>query len=286
MHLLTVCNKRTLGLDLWEDTARLQGLVPKVLGIGDKRDLGHESKRFGLKFVLLAQHLRTLDASELCLVTDGYDVVFHNCSNLQAVLEHLPPHMLAFAGDVFENPDKGGPYTTRHLRVPYLNSGVYAGRAGTILEVLDAALRQKDPFDLDDQRYFTQYMFANPQRIFIDHECKVFVCMAGLESRDYAVKEGKLVVFGSSYPSVIHFQGYYKDTSILKDLYPADKRVQALAKHLHRFPGACSREIGDYAKRVVTRIGSNLPVPPKYSIHAAILVLVLTLLLIVLGLMS
>jgi hypothetical protein len=194
--------------------------------------------------------------------------------------------MLAFAGDVFENPDQGGPYKTRHLRIPYLNSGVYAGRAGAILDVLDAALNQKDPFDLDDQRYFTQYMFSNPQRIFIDHECKIFVCMAGLESRDYSVNEGKLIVFGSSQPSVIHFQGYYKDTSIVKDLYPGNIRIQALARHLHRFPGACSREIGDYAKRTVLRIGSNLPVPPKYSVHAAILVLCLCLMLLVLGFMT
>jgi hypothetical protein len=280
MHLITVCNRRTLGLDLWEETAKLQGFIPTILGLGDKRDLGHESKRFGLKFVLLAQHLRTLDASDLCLVTDGYDVIFHNCISLHSILEQIPTHMLAFAGDVYENPDQGGPYKTRHLRIPYLNSGVYAGRAGTILDVLDAALHQADPFDLDDQRYFTQYMFANPQRIIVDHECKVFVCMAGLEARDYSVKDGKLVVFGTSTPSVIHFQGYYKDTTIVKELYPDNKRVQALAKHLHRFPGQCMRELGDTAKVLVNRVSSNLPVPKEYAIQTSIAIILLCLLLV------
>jgi len=278
MHLITVCNKRTLGLDLWEETARAQGLIPTILGLGDNRNIGHESLQFGLKFILLAAHLRTLDPSALCLVTDGFDVVFHHCAELKSTLEQIT-EQIVFAGDVYENPDQGGPYVTKHLRIPYLNSGVYAGRAKTILNVLEPALSLPNPLDLDDQRYFVQYMFAHPGVIHIDHTCKVFVCMAGLEKRDYDVQEGRLIVFGQSRPSVIHFQGYYKDTSIVKLLYPNDLRIIALAKSVYRNPGACQRELGDAIKA----LGTALPVPKTHAVSlgagVVIIVLFLTILL-------
>ena len=277
MHLITVCNKRTLGLDLWEETARLQGLVPTILGLGDSRALGHESQQFGLKFVLLAEHLKTLEPNALCLVTDGFDVMFHHCTELQSTLEQIT-EQLVFAGDVYENPDQGGPYVTKHMRIPYLNSGVYAGRAKTILQVLQPALRLVNPLNLDDQRYFVQYMFAHPGTIHIDHLCKVFVCMAGLEKRDYEVQDGRLVLFGQSRPSVIHFQGYYKDTSIVKLLY-SNPRILALAQRLHRNPGACQRELGDRVKA----LGTTLPVPQKYAVKAgAVTIFILALLTLVL----
>ena len=274
MHLITVCNKRTLGLDLWEDTARAQGYAPTVLGIGDTRQLGHESVQFGLKFVLLAAHLQTLDPNALCLVTDGFDVVFHHCAELTSTLEQIS-EQLVFAGDVYENPDQGGAYVTKHLRVPYLNSGVYAGRARTILKVLEPALALPNPLDLDDQRYFTQYMFAHPGTIHIDHMCKVFVCMAGLEKRDYEIQEGRLVVFGQSRPSVIHFQGYYKDTSLVKLLYPDNPRIIALAQSLYRNPSACQRELGDAVKA----LGVQLPVPSQYAVRAGAVSIFIVLLL-------
>ena len=273
--MITVCNKRTLGLDLWEDTVRAQGLTPTILGVGDPRNLGHESLQFGLKFVLLAAHLRTLDPNALCLVTDGFDVVFHHCAELHSTLEQIT-EQLVFAGDVYENPDQGYPYVSKHLRIPYLNSGVYAGRARTILQVLEPALALPNPLDLDDQRYFVQYMFAHPGTIHIDHMCKVFVCMAGLEEkRDYEVKDGRLLVFGQSRPSVIHFQGYYKDTSIVKLLYPDNARIIALAQSLYRNPGACQRELGDK----IRALGKALPVPTSHANTAGAVLVVIVVLL-------
>jgi hypothetical protein len=277
MHILTVCTRRTAGLDLWEDTAYSQGFTPKILGLGDLRALGHDSTHFGLKFLLLSQHLETLDKNDMCIVTDGFDVIFHNAQGLSAHLEHLPIEMLLFAAEAYENPDTGNPYPTRHLRLPFLNSGVYAGRAGTILKVLQPALANKNVLELDDQRYFTNYLFENPGSIALDHECKLFVCMAGLErQRDYDVKEGKLVLFGSSFPKVIHFQGFYKDTSVIRELFPGNARISLLANSIHRFPSACKREVGDY----IASLGKHLPVPHKYAVHSVLFVCVCLLVLI------
>lgn len=270
LKVITVCNKRTAGLDLWEKTLRAQHFIPTILGLGNERAIGHESKEFGLKFILLAQHLQTLHPDQLCLVTDGFDVIFHNASQLHKNLQALPKDKLLFAADVYENPDQGYPYKTKHLRVPYLNSGVYAGTAQMILSVLEPALRMSNPYSIDDQRYFVQYMFKNPYSILIDHGCQLFVCMAGLErNRDYEIKHGILHVFDQATPSVIHFQGFYKDTSWVKEIYE-DKEVRDLAIVLHKNPSACQRQLNDSLLHYGT-----LFLPRKYAVHGSILVILL-----------
>jgi hypothetical protein len=275
MKVITVCNKRNAGLELWEKTARMENLSPVILGLDDTRELGHDSQKFGLKFILLAQYLKTLPPHELCMVTDGFDVIFYKCENLEQKLSALHPASLLFAGDVFENPDQGLPYTSTHFKVPYLNSGVYAGRASTILAVLQPALSKQynEILALDDQRYFTQYMFSNPGVIFIDNECKYFACLAGLEyKKDFYAEAGKLKVFSQS-PCVIHFQGFYKDTRIINDLL-VDHDTKALGRKLLRLPSPWGKPIGDF----LVRLGSYLPVHKNHYLYAGICCALLCLL--------
>jgi hypothetical protein len=272
-----VCNKRCPGLDLWEKTARLNSLTPIVLGLKDTRELGHESERFGLKFILLADYLRQLNPSEMCLVTDGFDVIFYQCELLERrLIEAIHPSELLFAADVFENPDQGGPYKTRQFRAPYLNSGVYAGRAGVILAVLQQAFRgsETDTLKLDDQRYFTQYMFKNPGVIRIDHACEHFACTAGLEyGKDFYVEKSRLTVL-SHHPCVLHFQGFYKDTRIINELFQ-DKDIQLLGKKLLRRPSPLGKAVGD----TLVTIGSYVPVDKNHRIFSGLILSALLFLL-------
>jgi hypothetical protein len=275
MHLISVCNKRCPGLDLWEKTAHVNFLHPVILGLEDKRELGHDSEKFGLKFILLDQYLQTLDPSELCLVTDGFDVIFYQCTNLhERLLTAIHPSEVLFAADVYENPDQGGPYKTKAFKAPYLNSGVYAGRAGVIRAILRNALekKEKDILFLDDQRYFTQYMFQNPGVIRIDHACEHFACTAGLEyKKDFLVHESKLQVF-SNFPCVLHFQGFYKDTRIIDDLQ-FDSEIKTLGRKLLRRPSPWGKAIGDF----FVQVGSYFPLPKKFHVHTGISVLLLLL---------
>jgi hypothetical protein len=272
MKVITVCNKRTPGLDLWEKTARRENLIPVILGLNDSRELGHESQKFGLKFILLAKYLSTLPPGEVCLITDGFDVIFFGCESLKE-LESMSRTLL-FAGDVYENPDQGNPYTSKHLKVSYLNSGVYAGTASLILEVLRPALEKdyNDTLALDDQRYFTQYMFSNPGVIKIDHECKYFACFAGLDyKKDFWADKNGLTVF-SQHPCVLHFQGFYKDTRIINDLF-LDPEIRMLGKKLLRLPSPWGKPLGDF----LVKLGSFVPVDKHYFLHAGIcVVLILT----------
>jgi hypothetical protein len=257
---------------LWEKTSRINKFNPIILGLEDKREIGHESAKFGLKFILLAQYLQSLPPHDLCLVTDGFDVIFHGAHDLESRLQNLPSHQLLFAADVFENPDQGYPYQTQFLRAPYLNSGVYAGRAWTILAVLRLALEAQDPLAIDDQRYFTEYMFKNPGTIVIDHAFQHFACTAGLEyKKDFGVKEGRLHVLGN-FPCVLHFQGFSKDTRIINELFN-DPEIIMLGSKLHRMPSPWGKAIGDG----LVMIGSFLPIRKQYRIHAGICITLMIL---------
>lgn len=280
MHIISICNKKCPGLELWEKTARLQKLNPVVLGLDDKRELGHESEKFGLKFLLLSKYLLTLPPTDMCLVTDGFDVIFYQCENLeQRLRKEIQASELLFAADVFENPDQGNPYKTRHYRAPYLNSGVYAGRVDTILHVLQGALskNEHDTLVLDDQRYFTQYMFKYPGKIRIDHACAHFACTAGLEYlKDFYVKKSanvqSLEVLSGS-PCILHFQGFYKDTRIINELFPLNEDIKLLGRKLLRRPSPWGKAIGDF----LVKCGSLIPVTKQYQIHAGSIILLLLL---------
>ena len=213
MHLLTVVNKHHVGLDLWKKSAERVGLKPTILWAPPTSKIGHESKWFGQKFVTLDKHLSTLPEDDLCLVTDGFDVAFVGDPEEDIRKFNAP---LLFAAEKFENPDQGLPYTGNHT-FKYLNSGVYAGSAGEIRRALKPALQSSNVLALDDQRYFTQYYF-NSGRIVLDHEAKVFACLAGTE-------------FFKG-PKVLHFQGFYKETKPLCDI----PELCALAMKLRRVP--------------------------------------------------
>jgi hypothetical protein len=269
MHLLTVVNKNNPGLELWTHTARLAGHEPRVLWAPKSSKLGHASKWFGQKFVTLDEHLATLPPDDWIVVTDGFDVVVLDGPDvLESKLRaSVLPSQLLFSAEVFENPDKGNPYKTHHLRFPFLNSGAYGGTVATVREALKPALSNPDVLQLDDQRYFTQQMFANPDRFVLDHDARVFVSLAGF--KDFSFANGRLVInFSKATPSVLHFQGFFKNTNgILPHLFPSDRSVAAWAHTLHRMPNAWT-PLGD----AIVAIGKPLPFGDKVPFLVGLLV--------------
>jgi hypothetical protein len=281
MHLLTVVNKTHPGLDLWKHTAALAGHAPTVLWAPPTSKLGHESKWFGQKFVTLDAHLATLPEDDWALVTDGFDVVVLDSPDVLEgrIRERVGPTQLLVAAEVFENPDKGNPYKTLHQPFPFLNSGVYAGRVAAIREALRPALLDPRVLELDDQRYFTQQYFARPDTIVLDHTASVFVCLAGVSQLSF---EGRRLVVNNQKPSVLHFQGYFKNTlGILPHLFPSDPLVAVGAKALHRQPNAWT-PVGDW----ISALGRPLPFGDKVPFLMGVLVLLFACVALILDLQS
>lgn len=184
LHHLVVSTRQEPGLVLLLESAARFGYNSRVLGLNDTRPLGHWASAFGLKMILMREAAAALPPQDWVLFTDAFDVVFQRpAGELLAALEAWDARQqngsrLLFTAELYEWPDLAQPYATRHLRLPFLNSGVYAGRARELLRTLDSSA-----FDLstDDQRFFTQLHLAGgagaPE---LDHAAAFFASMAGL----------------------------------------------------------------------------------------------------------
>lgn len=168
---LTVSNRAHPGLDLLLESAR--ALKTRVLGTS--KTFGHGAG-WGARLDIIKDEIKTLDPSLKVLVTDGWDVLINGSSkDLEQWIDDHPGKVL-FAGEVFRHPYKDIHYPDSAGASPYLNAGVFAGRAGDILEILQA------PFDskTDDQGYYTlQFLYGN--KILVDAHSDFFLCLAGID---------------------------------------------------------------------------------------------------------
>lgn len=201
MKLVTIVNKDHPGLKLWRETAAAHGYDATVL-MDTAAVIGHESGKFGAKLSIIGDYVKTR-GDEFIVVTDGFDVAFvEDASSLEKRLRaNLQRDEMLFSGEVYANPDKGLPWSAG--RFPYLNAGVYAGHADTILANLQPffSFSTHDQVACDDQRYWGHRHFANP-KIRVDVDGEFFASLLDVTTD---VKAG-----------VYHFQGFYKDLSVLE----------------------------------------------------------------------
>jgi hypothetical protein len=276
MHLYTVVNKEDPGLDLWRLTAEKFHYNAKVLYAPKTSKLGHSTGGwFGQKFVTLAEELKQLDPNTLCLVTDGFDVIFIQDSiKVEDKIKRAIDvnSQLLFAAEVYENPDQGNPYVIEGRFFPYLNSGVYAGKASIILKALDTVLHSEKVLELDDQRFFTQYMFQHPDQIVLDYDAKVFACLAGYDG--FRIEKNTfLIPETNGEPGILHFQGYFKNTlGVIPYLFPSDERMIHLASLLHRVKNIWT-PLGD----ALVKIGKLFPLGNRNPFLVGLVVVLLLL---------
>ena len=110
---------------------------------------------------------------------------------------------MLFAAETTNWPDKTLEYPVPCGFIPFLNSGVFAGRAGHILELL------QEPFTAttDDQYYYAAQYASGASRIVLDSHAQYFLCLhnmpGDLEFQDtiqFVPAIGPTVT-----PSVLHF---------------------------------------------------------------------------------
>ena len=250
MKTCTVVNKTDHpGLKLWQLTGELLGHEVQVLLAPSDRPLGHESKQFGQKFLVLQSFLETLSDDETLLVTDGFDVVFLQPPYVieQRALEMLKTSGadILFAGELYENPDQHQPYRTHQKPFPFLNSGVYFGSVKSIKLLLQPVIASSSAESVDDQRYMTQQYFEQREgcKIEIDHDAKLFACLAGTAVNDFSLKSRSASFLAAETElGVLHFQGYFKNVlPFLDKVWARDTEFirrggLSLAHRLHRMP--------------------------------------------------
>jgi hypothetical protein len=205
---LTVSNKPHPGLDALLLSCKPWGIQTRVLGMGSTTPIGHETGGFGLKLKLLKKELELLPPEQLILFTDAYDVIIQqSLDTLEAWLTEHPDKVL-FAAESAKWPlDIEDLYPAPlHFPSPYLNSGVFAGSAKSVLSLLQVPFTNTT----DDQGYYTRQFLAG-SCIVLDHEAKFFQCMVGLQPSQFLIKDKRFEFTHSSglkswtsAPSILH----------------------------------------------------------------------------------
>lgn len=156
--------------------------------MGNKTPIGHSTGGFGLKLQLLKQELELLPPETLVLFTDAYDVIVqHSLDPLKVWCDENPDHVL-FAAENSKWPLDVEEFYPAPLNFPYpyLNSGVFAGKAKQILLLLQVPFTSTT----DDQGYYTRQFLSGKSSIKLDHKAEYFQCMVGMQSNNIQKKQG------------------------------------------------------------------------------------------------
>ena len=187
---ITVSNKPHPGLDALLLSCKPFDIKTRVLGMGSTTPIGHKTGGFGLKLELLKQELELLPQEQLVLFTDAYDVIVQHSLDALEQWFQVKGHQdkVLFAAESSKWPleiDNLFYPPPFHFPMPYLNSGVFAGRAKSILSLL------QEPFDstTDDQGYYSKQFLSGKSCIVLDHRAQFFQCMVGLDAKQLEVHE-------------------------------------------------------------------------------------------------
>jgi len=191
-HFITVATKPHPNLDLLCETARHHGYPEiKVLAMHDKRFV-RTGKNFGVKLESVKDYVMQLvqkkKGNTIVLFTDAYDVLIVEDANVLLKKYHCLDSDVVFSAEKLCRPNRSlaTDYPTHEipgLRVRYLNSGTFIGRADAILTLFNSR-----PFAIadDDQTYWSKVyleynkhssLFGKSKLISLDVHSSIFQCM-------------------------------------------------------------------------------------------------------------
>lgn len=199
---ITIADKPHEGLRVLKHSTERLGIDTRIHGLGTRQLIGHGKNGFGLKLSVLKEVVSALPYEQFVLFTDAFDVIVQ--SSLDPLVEWLHGNQsVLFAAETTNWPDKTLQYPVPCGFIPFLNSGVFAGRAGHILELL------QQPFTstTDDQYYYAAQFVTGSSRIVLDSHAHYFLCFHGMPG-DVAFKqeiEFIPAIGPPTRPAILHF---------------------------------------------------------------------------------
>lgn len=223
MKVITIATHSNHHLERLLASTEHFGIDIQLLGKGRTYTAHNDKTRWTLEY------MEQLDDDEIVLYTDGYDSAF--LRDLDYIeQEYLKmDHPLVMGTEQNFNCDEP-PFSKfrYYLNYPkgkrpyrFLNAGGWIGRVAYVRDILK--LVEKD--GANDQDILNQFITSNADKIKLDHDHKIFSCIAGrsgLEEKDYQLDDNGMVknTITGSHPGIIHaagknFVGLYKVISLL-----------------------------------------------------------------------
>ena len=247
IHVVTIATILKPQLANLLTTARLHGLAPVVLGVGDDR-MRPGSVNFSIKLeyskAWLSKQLAsgTVRDNDLVFVVDGYDVVVTGTeADIRAAYRALGKPPIVLSGEKLCYPDaEVRPHFDARSTQPYryICAGMVAGRARALLTALESLPELNVPGERDDQRMWTRAFMAHGDAVgmVIDTSHQLLPSVNG---DDFETVRQKHAPF-------MHFNG------LCKDMLPAYMR--------YRFPDVPAASPYDVILYTVGAAGAALAI--------------------------
>lgn len=182
----------------------------RVLGSDENRPIGWQSRgNFGIKLGKLFDFLQdtTIPDAAIILFTDAYDVAcFGDHAEILAKYASFSSPIV-FGGEKHCNPDpsRRSDYPSPNLTTefPFLNSGLFIGRAWALRECMEGYVYNDEH---DDQRYWTGKYLRSPDMISIDHCAELFLNTVDM-NMDAFSWDNHRVRYNDRSPTFVHVNG-------------------------------------------------------------------------------
>lgn len=179
-----------------------------ILGTEEDRPIGWNAKgNFGVKLREVYDFVIKNDVQDedIVLFTDAYDVIYTGTRDV--VIERFVgmkiPIVFGCETECNPDPDQREKYVHRDVKFPYLNSGMFIGRAWAIRKCMKEYVYDDDH---DDQRFWTQKFFEYPEMISLDYDNALFLNTYGIDIEDISWNRLESNYMGRN-PQFIHVNG-------------------------------------------------------------------------------
>lgn len=217
--LITVATDMNDPLKRYISSCKQFGFNPVILGLGTNWNGGDMEKGpgGGQKIILLQKYINSLDISDnkLIVFTDSYDVICNN--NINILLETYKSNFenkIVFASESSCWPDKSLEKVYPNINKPnkYLNSGVFIGYLNDIKNLIEKEIKPHE----DDQLYYTKEFLNNQDKIGLDYDNRLFLCL-NCDENLYNINKSKSLLNckNNNIPCFLHGNGPQKIKRLL-----------------------------------------------------------------------
>ena len=277
LHIVTYATLPNAVLDVLKSTLKRKGCILYVMGEGQGATGWAAGGQFGFKLSLLHAFVygENIKPNDVILAMDAYDTYFNGdpAVLLSRFVNHFDTPIVFSAEKSIHDRDRhliaNHTEDARSRFFPYMNAGVFMGRAYALRMFLDMYEYDKDS---DDQLWWMTRYLNHPLLISLDHDCMLFFNSIHLNENGYSIS-GDVVTFQNSTPQIFHASGH--DKSALRPLInfhlktSADFRVACPVVKFYDFErpklyiytfAALSHSMLDLLKSTLSRKGTTLHV--------------------------
>lgn len=177
LHIVTVATQSQYYFPYLVESCERNGLNLEILGFGE------EWKGLNWKFKKMIEYLQVLPRNDLVCFIDGYDVIC--CRNLREMpnvfyklkKKHNCKIIVAENKDINIINSLLASFYFGKCNGKLLNSGMYIGLAGDVLNIIQNSVKLDTKDESNDQVILTKYCKKNPKEIYCDIKNELFLSL-------------------------------------------------------------------------------------------------------------